>query len=126
MELSLLSASLRLIFANNITWYAMTMKGRFSSALAVFRRYKYLIVVGLCSLYVGFLNDSSLVRRLGYRYEIGVLKDEIEKYRAEYEDYTQKLNDLTANPEDIEKIAREKYLMKKPNEDIYVFEDDLP
>ncbi|MDY5814291.1 MAG: septum formation initiator family protein [Bacteroides sp.] len=102
------------------------MKGRFSSALAVFRRYKYLIVVGLCSLYVGFLNDSSLVRRLGYRYEIGVLKDEIEKYRAEYEDYTQKLNDLTANPEDIEKIAREKYLMKKPNEDIYVFEDDLP
>lgn len=126
MELSLLSASLRPIFANNITWYAMTMKGRFSSALAVFRRYKYLIVVGLCSLYVGFLNDSSLVRRLGYRYEIGVLKDEIEKYRAEYEDYTQKLNDLTANPEDIEKIAREKYLMKKPNEDIYVFEDDLP
>lgn len=122
----MLSASLRLIFANNITWYAMTMKGRFSSALAVFRRYKYLIVVGLCSLYVGFLNDSSLVRRLGYRYEIGVLKDEIEKYRAEYEDYTQKLNDLTANPEDIEKIAREKYLMKKPNEDIYVFEDDLP
>lgn len=126
MELSLLSASLRPIFADNITWYAMTMKGRFSSALAVFRRYKYLIVVGLCSLYVGFLNDSSLVRRLGYRYEIGVLKDEIEKYRAEYEDYTQKLNDLTANPEDIEKIAREKYLMKKPNEDIYVFEDDLP
>lgn len=122
----MLSASLRPIFANNITWYAMTMKGRFSSALAVFRRYKYLIVVGLCSLYVGFLNDSSLVRRLGYRYEIGVLKDEIEKYRAEYEDYTQKLNDLTANPEDIEKIAREKYLMKKPNEDIYVFEDDLP
>lgn len=122
----MLSASLRPIFADNITWYAMTMKGRFSSALAVFRRYKYLIVVGLCSLYVGFLNDSSLVRRLGYRYEIGVLKDEIEKYRAEYEDYTQKLNDLTANPEDIEKIAREKYLMKKPNEDIYVFEDDLP
>lgn len=126
MELSLLFASLRPIFADNITWYAMTMKGRFSSALAVFRRYKYLIVVGLCSLYVGFLNDSSLVRRLGYRYEIGVLKDEIEKYRAEYEDYTQKLNDLTANPEDIEKIAREKYLMKKPDEDIYVFEDDLP
>jgi cell division protein FtsB len=25
----------------------------------------------------------------------------------------------------IERIAREKYLMKKPNEDIYVFEEDI-
>lgn len=25
----------------------------------------------------------------------------------------------------LEKVAREKYLMKKPNEDIYIFEEDL-
>ena len=28
-------------------------------------------------------------------------------------------------PEELEKVAREKYLMKKENEDIYIFEEDL-
>ena len=34
-----------------------------------------------------------------------------------------RLNEISTNPDAIEQIAREKYLMKKPNEDIYVFED---
>ena len=32
--------------------------------------------------------------------------------------------ELNSNPDAIEQVAREKYLMKKPNEDIYVFEDN--
>ena len=32
--------------------------------------------------------------------------------------------EISTNPDAIEQIAREKYLMKKPNEDIYVFEDN--
>ena len=34
------------------------------------------------------------------------------------------INELNSNPDAIEQVAREKYLMKKPNEDIYVFEDN--
>ena len=64
-------------------------------------RRKYLITVVAFAVIIGFLDENSLVRRLGYKREISLLKEEIEKYR----------------------IAREKYLMKKPNEDIYVFED---
>ena len=51
------------------------------------------------------------------------VKEEIEKYQADYEENTKRLNEITTNPDAIEQIAREKYLMKKPNEDIYVFED---
>lgn len=40
--------------------------------------------------------------------------DEIAKNRADY------LN-LTTDPKNLEKFAREKYLMKKDNEDLYVF-----
>ena len=39
------------------------------------------------------------------------------------EENTKRLNEISTNPDAIEQIAREKYLMKKPNEDIYVFED---
>ena len=73
-----------------------------------------------------WLNPStvnSLLRRLGYEREISQLEEEIEKYRADYEENTKRLNEISTNPDAIEQIAREKYLMKKPNEDIYVFED---
>ena len=46
------------------------------------------------------------------------------KYLADYEENTKRLNELNSNPDAIEQVAREKYLMKKPNEDIYVFEDN--
>ena len=52
------------------------------------------------------------------------LKEEIEKYRTDYEENTKRLNEISTNPDAIEQIAREKYLMKKPNEDIYVFEEE--
>jgi cell division protein FtsB len=70
-----------------------------------------------------FLDENSAIRRLKYKREIMQLNEEIEKYRAEYEESTEKLNELSSNPESLEKIAREKYLMKKPNEDIYVFQE---
>ncbi|NCC09123.1 MAG: septum formation initiator family protein [Bacteroidia bacterium] len=88
------------------------------------RRYKYLITIGIFSVIIGFLDENSLYRRFRYAHEIQLLKEEIQKYRTDYQNSTQRLKELTSNPEAIEQIAREKYLMKKPNEDIYVFEDN--
>ena len=87
------------------------------------RRRKYLITFVLFVVLVGFLDENSAIRRIGYTREISRLQSEIDKYRADYEENTKKLNELSSNPDAIEQIAREKYLMKKPNEDIYVFED---
>ena len=79
---------------------------------------------GRCICCYHWLSDeNSLVRRFGYEREISQLKEEIEKYRADYEENTKRLNEISTNPDAIEQIAREKYLKKKPNEDIYVFED---
>lgn len=86
-------------------------------------RHKYWIVILVFGVIIGILDENSMIRRIGYAREIIRLQDEIEQYRAEYEENTRRLNELTTNPEAIEQIAREKYLMKKPNEDIYVFDD---
>lgn len=86
-------------------------------------KHKYLITIVIFGIIIGFLDENSVVRRIGYAREIHQLEEEIEKYRTEYEENTKRLNELTTNPEAIEQIAREKYLMKKPNEDIYVFDD---
>lgn len=87
-------------------------------------RRKYLITVVAFAVIIGFLDENSLFRRLAYEREISQLKEEIEKYRADYEENTKRLNELNSNPDAIEQVAREKYLMKKPNEDIYVFENN--
>ena len=74
---------------------------------------------------VGFLDENSIVRRLAYYREETRLRGEIDKYRTEYEENTRRLNELAVDSGAIEQIAREKYLMKKPNEDIYVFQEDV-
>jgi cell division protein FtsB len=86
-------------------------------------RHKYLIATLLFGVIIGFLDENSIIRRMRYAQEINTLNKKIEGYRKEYEESTERLHELMTNPEEIEQIAREKYRMKKPNEDIYVFED---
>lgn len=77
-------------------------------------------------LLIGFVGDSSLWQRvMNYRRMIA-LENEIKRYTEEYENDTKQLKLLQENPDNMERIARERYLMKKPNEDIFVFEEDLP
>lgn len=98
---------------------------KLASLWAFVRKHKYLITLVLFAIIVGFLDENSIVRRMGYAREESRLRDEIDKYRAEYEENTLRLNELAVDSGAIERIAREKYLMKKPNEDIYVFEEDV-
>lgn len=87
------------------------------------RRHKYLITVMAFLVVIVFLDENSLIQRAQHKREISTLKSEIARYRKQYEEDTRKLKELMNNQEALEKIAREKYLMKKPNEDIFIFEE---
>lgn len=89
------------------------------------RRHKYLITLLVFAVIIVFLDENSILHRMEYAREIQRLKGEIEEYRAEYEEATRRLKELDADSSSIEHIARERYLMKKPNEDIFIFEEDL-
>ena len=82
------------------------------------RLHKYLITIVAFLLIIGFLDENNLIRRFSHQREINELKSEIAKYKKQYEE-----DSKTTNPEVLEKVAREKYLMKKQNEDIYIFEE---
>ena len=86
-------------------------------------RHKYFITLLAFGVIMVFLDENSLVQRAKHKEEIKTLNEEIAKYRKQFEEDTRKLKELTNNPEALEKIAREKYLMKKPNEDIFIFEE---
>lgn len=97
--------------------------GKLSATWEFMGKHKYWITILAFGVIIGILDENSMIRRVGYAREISSLQNEIEEYRADYEENTERLNELSTNPDAIEQIAREKYLMKKPNEDIYVFED---
>ena len=97
----------------------------FSSIRKFLGRYKYIITLVIFGVIIVFLDEISILRRMEVANETRNTRNEIEKYRQDFEESTLRLNELDADSNSIERIAREKYLMKKPNEDIYVFEEDL-
>ncbi len=106
--------------------YIMTMTTRRISIIFNFLgHYKYLIVVVLGCIMVGFVDDNSMLRRLQLQMQIADLQEEIEKYRSMNDADTKQLRDLQRDPRAVEKIARERYFMKADDEDIFVLSDDL-
>ena len=98
---------------------------KFSSIRRFFGRYKYIITLLIFGVIIVFIDENSILRRMEVANEARNTRNEIEKYRKDFEESTLRLNELDADSNSIERIAREKYLMKKPNEDVYVFEEDL-
>jgi cell division protein FtsB len=84
-------------------------------------RYQFIIVVALIAM-LFFFSDSSLLKRAQYDKQIKDLKKQIEFYRAQIDTNKTKLNELQSNKEDLEKFARENYLMKKENEEVFIIE----
>jgi cell division protein FtsB len=80
-----------------------------------------IILLGLIVM-LFFLSDSSVTKRIQYEIQIKNLESQIEFYRKQTETDKKKLNELQSNKDDLEKFARENYLMKKENEDIFIID----
>ena len=73
-----------------------------------------------------FIDSNSLLIHHELNEDINDLEDEKEYYNKEIEKDKKAIKELSTD-EGIEKLAREKYYMKKDNEDIYIieYEDSL-
>ena len=88
-------------------------------------KHKYLITIAAFLLIICVLDENNLMRRAEHIREIRELKSEIKLYREKYEHDNAILQELNGDDNELEKIAREKYFMKRENEDIYIFQKDL-
>jgi len=84
---------------------------------------KYIFVVVLFGVWMTFFDENNLLSRFKYDNKIGKLKNEIEYYEREIEQSTRKKIELQSSNENLEKFAREQYLMKKEKEDIFIIEN---
>lgn len=87
--------------------------------------YKYLMVIIAGVLIVGVVDDNSIRQHIKYQLQIATLREEIEKYRDQYEKDSRQLKEMRQT-DVFGKIARERYFMKSDDEDIFVLSTDLP
>jgi cell division protein DivIC len=89
---------------------------------SIFRNFYW--VTGLSFLaWMIFLDSNDLISRFQMDSKLRTLNNEKEYYRAKIADVEKDREELMTNKELLEKFAREKYLMKKETEDIFIIQE---
>lgn len=81
---------------------------------------KYVIAITVISVFIVFIDENSVMKRIKLEREINGLKREIRHYQKLRDSSTKKLENLHSGKEELERIAREEYFMKKPDEEIFI------
>lgn len=85
----------------------------------------FYVVVGLCFLvWLTFLDSNDLITRFSMSAKLRALENETEYYQKKIEEVEKDRKELMTNKELLEKFAREKYLMKKESEDVFIIQED--
>jgi hypothetical protein len=71
-------------------------------------------------IWMTFLDSNDLITRARMGVKLGDLEDEKEFYQEKIIEVTRDRTELMTDKELLEKFAREKYLMKKDKEDVFV------
>jgi len=83
---------------------------------------KYWIVTIIFLAITLIIGDSNLFKRIKYDERIRFLENEIIYYQKELEQNKRKIQELQTDRAGLEQFAREEYLMKKEDEDIFIIE----
>jgi len=82
---------------------------------------RYFVVLLFFAIWILFLDDASFFQHRVLNKEIKTLESNKNYYKEEIRNDQKQIKELK-NTEYIERYAREKYFMKKNNEDIYIIE----
>ena len=84
----------------------------------------YFIAGMLFLFWMLFLDSNDLYTQYKLRNQLKNLESEREFYQHKIEEVEQERQQLLTDTEALEKFAREKYLMKKESEDLYVIVEE--
>jgi cell division protein FtsB len=81
---------------------------------------KYVIVLLIFVLWVGLFDQNNLLERVSMNKQINNLKKDKAYYEQQVTTNKERLQELQTDNKNLEKFAREQYLMKRDNEDIFI------
>jgi cell division protein FtsB len=81
---------------------------------------KFFLVALAFVVWMTFFDKNDLLSQYQYHQEVKNLQEERDFYKEQNVKVAKDLDELTSDPQKLEKFAREKYLMRKDNEDVFV------
>jgi cell division protein FtsB len=95
----------------------------FTKLPRAFRNF-YVIATAVFFVWMLALDSNNLIARYQLSSKLSSLEDEKEYYQEKIREVEKDRDALFGDRESIEKFAREKYLMKKESEDIFVIQEE--
>lgn len=86
---------------------------------------KYLLSVIVFAIWILFFDRNDLFTQHDRKKELEKLETSKAYYQQEITATKQELAELQDNPAALEKFAREKFYLKRPNEDVFVIADSV-
>ncbi|MFC6998296.1 FtsB family cell division protein [Rufibacter roseus] len=84
-----------------------------------FRNFYFLITLAFL-VWMFFFDANDFITQFQTSRKLSALEEERDYYLEKIAEVQKDRKELLSNPELLEKFAREKYLMKKPTEDLYI------
>lgn len=88
--------------------------------LPQFIKNKYFITAFVFVVWISFFDQNNWFERLKSMKHLKQLEEDKVYYQKKIREETKRLEELQTDRENLEKFAREQYLMKKENEDIFL------
>ncbi len=85
---------------------------------------RYVLVTLFMITWLAFFDRYNFIKRWEDNSELRKVRQESEYYKKQIEDIRKKSDELVKNKESMERFARERYYMKKDNEEVYIVEPE--
>ncbi len=89
-----------------------------------FFKNKYIITFIVFFIWIFLFDPNNMIERFKGYMKIGELEDEKQYFEEKIQKDSLQLKEIKTDKEAVEKYAREKYYMKKKNEDIFIIVDE--
>jgi len=102
----------------------MDLFKKYLNLFSGFLKNKFLVTLVLFFIWVLIFDQNNLFERFRLIREVNQLKDDRDYYFDRIVIDSARLIELKTSPDNLEKFAREQYLMKKKNEEIFVIVEE--
>lgn len=86
---------------------------------------KYIIATLAFLVWIIFFDRNDVITQLGYVHQLHTLRNQKVFLENQIQRTDSDLYELKSNPAMLEKFAREKYLMRRSNEDVYLIDGKM-
>ncbi len=83
---------------------------------------KYTIAAVIFLVWITFFDRNDLITQVGYVVHLHELRAQKDYLKTQIDTTDEQLHQLLSNPDKLQQFAREKYLMKKSDEDVFVIQ----